>query len=63
MVRRIARPYDNAVAICPNCKTRSKFFRTTKPQIDSCGFESYSFQGIAPVDVELGKEALPALSR
>ena len=45
MVRRIARGYDNAViAICPNCKTGSKFSRTTTPQIDSCGFESYSFQ-------------------
>jgi len=45
MVRRIARAYDNAViAICPNCKTGSKFFRTTYPQIDSGGFESYSFQ-------------------
>src|SRR6516225_10544003 len=45
MVRRISRAYDNAVkAICPNCKTRSKFSRTTNPQIDSCGFESYSFQ-------------------
>ena len=45
MVRRIARAYDNAVkAICPNCKTRSKFSRTTNPQIDSCGFESYSFR-------------------
>ena len=45
MVRRIARAYDNAViAICPNCKTGSKFFRTTYRQIDSCGFESYSFQ-------------------
>ena len=45
MVRRIARTHDNAIiAICPNCKTGSKFFRTTNPQIDSCGFESYSFQ-------------------
>ena len=45
MVRRIARAYDNAViAICPNCRTGSKFSRTTNPQIDSCGFESYSFR-------------------
>ena len=45
MVRRSARAYDNAViAICPNCKVGFKFARTTKPQIDSCGFESYSFR-------------------
>ena len=45
MVRRIASAYDNSIiAICPNCKTGSRFFRTTTPQIDSCGFESYSFQ-------------------
>ena len=45
MVRRIAHAYDNAViAIYPNCKTGSKFSRTTNPHIDSCGFESYSFQ-------------------
>jgi hypothetical protein len=45
MVRRTIHAYDNAViAICPNCKTGLKFFRTTIPQIDSCGFESYSFQ-------------------
>jgi hypothetical protein len=44
MVRRIARAHDNAViAICPNCKTCSKFFRTPNPHIDSCGFESYFF--------------------
>ena len=45
MVRRIARAYDNAViATCPKCETCWKFFRTPNPQIDSCGFESYSFQ-------------------
>ena len=36
---------DAAIAVtCPKCKTRSKFFRATIPQIDSCGFESYFFQ-------------------
>jgi hypothetical protein len=45
MVRRIASAEDNAViAICPNCKAGSKFVRTANPRIDSCGFESYSFQ-------------------
>ena len=45
MVRRITRTHRNPiVAICPNCKTGSKLLRATVPQIDSCGFESYSFQ-------------------
>ena len=45
MVRQIASTHDNPIiAICPNCKSGSKLFRATVPQIDSCGFESYSFQ-------------------
>ena len=45
MVRQIASTRDNPIiAICPNCKSGSKLFRATVPQIDSCGFESYSFQ-------------------
>ena len=45
MVRRIVRTHDNPIiAICPNCKAGSKLRRATVPQIDSCGFESYSFQ-------------------
>jgi hypothetical protein len=45
MVRRIARTHDNPIiAICPNCKSGSKLLRATVPQLDSCGFESYSFQ-------------------
>jgi hypothetical protein len=45
MVRQIARIYDTAIATtCPKCKTCLSFFRTTNPQIDSCGFESYSIR-------------------
>jgi hypothetical protein len=45
MVRQIARIYDTAIATtCPNCKTCLMFFRNRNPQIDSCGFESYSFR-------------------
>ena len=69
MVRRIARTHDNAViAICPNCETGSKFFRTKNPQIDSCGFESYSFQcesckrSLAGIIDPLDKELLVSLS-
>ena len=45
----MARPgictYETVVVpTCPKCKTSSKLFRPTNPQIDSCGFESYSFQ-------------------
>jgi hypothetical protein len=45
MVRQIASTHDNPIiAVCPNCKSGSKLFRATVPQIDSCCFESYSFQ-------------------
>ena len=37
--------HDAAITLtCPKCKTCSKLFRATIPQIDSCGFESYFFQ-------------------
>jgi hypothetical protein len=45
MVRRTTRTYDTAIVVtCPRCKACSNFFRATNPSIDSCGFESYSFQ-------------------
>jgi hypothetical protein len=45
MVRRTTRTYDTAIVVtCPRCKAYSNFFRATNPPIDSCGFESYSFQ-------------------
>lgn len=45
MVRRTTRTYDTAIVVtCPRCKACSNFFRATNPPIDSCGFESYSFQ-------------------
>lgn len=28
---------------CPRCSTQSMFWRSHTPQIDSCGFENYSF--------------------
>jgi len=44
MVRLAIRNFATAlVATCPKCKTCSKLYRPTDPQIDSCGFESYSF--------------------
>ena len=37
--------HDTAIAVtCPKCKIGSKLLRSSIPQIDSCGFESYSFQ-------------------
>ena len=45
MVRRTIQAYDTAiVASCPKCKVNLKLFRSSIPQIDSSGFESYSFQ-------------------
>ena len=45
VTHRTIRIPDTAVAVtCPKCKTCSKLFRATIPQIDSCGFESYFFQ-------------------
>ena len=42
---RTIRIHDTAITVkCPKCKTCSKFFRAVHPQIDSCGFESYSFR-------------------
>jgi hypothetical protein len=44
MVRR-THAYDTAiVASCPNCRVSLKLLQSLIPQIDSCGFESYSFQ-------------------
>ena len=28
---------------CPKCDASLKFYRSDKPHIDECGFESYSF--------------------
>ena len=45
MVRRTTHPYDTTiVAACPKCRVSLKLLRSSIPQIDSCGFESYSFQ-------------------
>ncbi len=42
---RTIRRHDTAISLtCPKCKTCSKFCRATNAQIDSCGFESCSFQ-------------------
>jgi transcription initiation factor IIE alpha subunit len=29
---------------CPKCDTSLKFYRSDKPYIDECGFESYAFK-------------------
>ena len=29
---------------CPKCDAELKFYRSDKPHIDECGFESYSFK-------------------
>ena len=45
VTHRTTRIPDTAIAgTCPKCKTRWKFCRATIPQVDSCGFESYSFR-------------------
>jgi hypothetical protein len=44
MVRLAIRSYDAVLVATPKCKTCSKLLRPTYPQIDTCGFESYSFQ-------------------
>jgi hypothetical protein len=45
MVRRTTDAYDTTiVASCPKCRVSLKLLRSSIPQIDSCGFESYSFQ-------------------
>ena len=45
MVRRTTHAYNTTiVASCPKCRVRLKLFRSSIPQIDSCGFESYSFR-------------------
>ena len=31
-------------AACPNCDASLKFYRSEKPHIDECGFESYSLK-------------------
>jgi hypothetical protein len=37
--------HDTAIAVaCPKCKTCSKFWRDRNPQVDRCGFETYSFR-------------------
>jgi hypothetical protein len=45
MVRRTHHPYDTTIAAaCPKCRVSLKLLRSSIAQIDSCGFESYSFQ-------------------
>ena len=45
MVRRTIQAYDVAIVVsCPKCNVSLKLFRSSIPQIDSCGFESYSFR-------------------
>ena len=45
MVRRTTHAYDTTVAAaCPKCGVGLRLLRSSIPQIDSCGFESYSFQ-------------------
>jgi len=42
---RVERTCEIALLVkCPKCEASSKFFRTAFPHIDTCGFESYSFQ-------------------
>jgi hypothetical protein len=45
MVRRTTHAYDTTIAAaCPKCRVSLKLLRSSIPQIDSCGFESYFFQ-------------------
>src|ERR1700722_5452284 len=45
MVRRTTHAYDTTIAAaCPKSRVSLKLLRSSIPQIDSCGFESYSFQ-------------------
>jgi hypothetical protein len=51
MVRYLANTYrvkrasqTDGVVRCPKCAASSKFSRGLFPHIDTCGFESYSFQ-------------------
>ena len=45
MVRRTTHAYDTTIAAaCPKCRVGLRLLRSSIPQIDSCGFESYSFQ-------------------
>jgi hypothetical protein len=69
MVRRTIQAYDAAiVASCPKCKVNLKLFRSSIPQIDSSGFESYSFQceacksSLAGIIDPLDEELLVSLS-
>jgi hypothetical protein len=34
---------DCQLVACPQCSARLEFRRDAEPQIDACGFESYSF--------------------
>jgi hypothetical protein len=69
MVRRTIQAYDTAiVASCPKCKVNLKLFRSSIPQIDSSGFESYSFHceacksSLAGIIDPLDEELLVSLS-
>ena len=45
MVRRTTHVYETTIAeACPKCRVSQKLLRSSIPQIDSCGFESYFFQ-------------------
>ena len=45
MVRRTTHAYDTTIAAaCPKCRVGLRLLRSSIPQIDSCGLESYFFQ-------------------
>jgi hypothetical protein len=32
------------IVVCPHCGVKFKFFRTSSPHMDECGFESYELK-------------------
>jgi hypothetical protein len=41
-------------AACPKCDTSLKLYRSDKPYIDECGFESYAFKCSACTSLLVG---------
>jgi hypothetical protein len=32
------------IVVCPHCRLHFRFYRSSSPHIDECGFESYSLE-------------------
>jgi hypothetical protein len=42
--KRPLRAHTPQMVVCPHCRLKFKFFRSSSPHIDECGFEGYDLE-------------------